>query len=288
MKPHAAALPELNGEDRALFASDVHLDERDAATERMFLDALAREGEAASHVFLLGDLFEAWIGDDDPGALGQRVAQRLAALARAGTRLYLMRGNRDFLLDAPLPVQRDVDLPRSTAATGNAGAPGRASRTARAFSARCGATMLADPCSIVLFGTPTLLAHGDALCTDDAAYQAFRAQVRSPHWQREFLSHPLSQRVATARALRERSESEKAGKAEYLMDVNPDAVENTMRAAAARLLIHGHTHRPARHLLAIDGEQAQRWVLPDWDAGARRGGMLLATNAGLRQLGAWA
>ena len=134
MKAHAAALPELRGEDRALFASDVHLDERDAATERMFLDALAREGEGASHLFLLGDLFEAWIGDDDPGAPGKRVAQHLAALARSGTRLYLMRGNRDFLLG-----------------TG--------------FAATVGARLLPDPCVIELHGTRVVLAHGCLLYT---------------------------------------------------------------------------------------------------------------------------
>ncbi|MCL4747259.1 MAG: UDP-2,3-diacylglucosamine diphosphatase, partial [Burkholderiaceae bacterium] len=184
----------------------------------------------------------------------------------------------------PLPGRGDPDSPRSARDKELAGG---AAEVAQAFSVRCGATMLADPCPIMMFGTRALLAHGDALCTDDAAYQAFRAQVRSAAWQRDFLSRPLAERVATARALRARSESEKAGKAGYLMDVNPQAVEHAMRIASARLLVHGHTHRPASHRLVIDGEPAQRWVLPDWDAVARRGGMLLATSDGLQRLGAW-
>lgn len=262
----------LHGDDRALFASDIHLHDADAGTADAFFAALAREAATASHLFLLGDLFEAWVGDDDTSAVGQRLASALAAISHAGTRVYLMRGNRDFLLDVPLERAPDSS---------------DASSDATPFSARCGATMLADPCPAVMFDAPALLAHGDAFCTDDAAYQAFRAQTRSADWQREFLRRPLAGRVASARALRARSESEKADKAEYLMDVNAGAVENAMRAVGARLLIHGHTHRPAVHRFALDGAQAQRWVLPDWDARGARGGMLLATRDGLRPVGHW-
>jgi len=258
---------ELRGADRALFASDVHLDERDPLTADAFFEALARESAGATHVFLLGDLFEAWVGDDDPGAIGRRALDSLAALTAAGRRVFLMRGNRDFLLDVPLA--------------------GAAGASVAPFSARAGATMLADPTRVLLFGRPALLAHGDALCTDDADYQAFRAQSRSPAWQQAFLSQPLAARVEAARALRARSEAEKAAKAQYLMDVNAAEVERAMREAGASLLIHGHTHRPAHHRMRLDGASAERWVLPDWEARAGRGGMLIATARGLQATGAW-
>lgn len=267
---------ELRGGDRALFASDVHLDERDPLTADAFFDSLAREAPGASYLFLLGDLFEAWVGDDDPSPLGERLARALEGLAEAGMHVFLMRGNRDFLLDVPVPG----------AAAGATAEDGRPS--VRPFSARAGATMLDDPCPVLLFGTPALLSHGDALCTDDADYQAFRAQSRDPAWQRAFLSRPLGERLAVARALRERSEVEKSAKADYLMDVNPTAVQRTMREAGVALLIHGHTHRPACHRIQLDHASAARWVLPDWDGRAGRGGMLEASAAqGLRRVGRW-
>ena len=151
--PRAGLAPlELRARDRALFASDLHLHDADPDTAGAFFDALAREAPGASHVFLLGDLFEAWVGDDDASAVGARLAGALDALARDGTRVYLMRGNRDFLLDAAVGAA-------------GAGAAASAGGAAQAFSARCGATMLADPCAIVAFGTRVLLSHGDALCT---------------------------------------------------------------------------------------------------------------------------
>jgi len=266
---------DLRGGERALFASDVHLDERDPLTADAFFGNLASEARGASHLFLLGDLFEAWVGDDDPSPLGERLASTLAAIAGEGTRVYLMRGNRDFLLDVPLPD------PAASAA------PERRRVPATPFSARAGATMLDDPCPVLLFGTPALLSHGDALCTDDTDYQAFRTQSRDPHWQQAFLSRPLGERLAVARALRERSEVEKSGKADYLMDVNPATVERTMREADVTLLIHGHTHRPACHRMLLDHASAVRWVLPDWDWRTGRGGMLEVTAQGLRRVGRW-
>jgi UDP-2,3-diacylglucosamine hydrolase len=190
--------------------------------------------------------------------------ETLAQLTRLGRRVYVMRGNRDFLLDAPLPA---------------GGAP--------AFSARCGAVMLEDPCAVRLWGVPALLMHGDALCTDDLQYQAFRAMARRPEWQRGLLARPLAERLAMARALRADSETSKGGKADYLMDVNAQAVAAAMREAGVRLLIHGHTHRPARHAFELDGEAAVRWVLPDWSAAEHRGGLLLAGPEGLEPLGPW-
>ena len=253
---------ELHADDRALFASDMHLGGHDPATAELFLERLQAQASGATHLFLLGDLFEAWVGDDWADEVCQRVIDALAGLARRGCRVHVMRGNRDFLLDLPLP-------PASAPVTG--------------FAARAGASMLEDPCTVSLFGEPALLSHGDALCTDDGDYQRFRALTREPAWQRAFLDKPLEERIAIAQDLRARSELSKTAKADYIMDVNAEAVEAAMRAAGVRLLIHGHTHRPARHALVIDGATATRIVLPDWDAAQGRGGLLLATRDGLSE-----
>lgn len=246
-----------------LFASDVHAGAHDPDTAELFVERLAAEGASAAHVFVLGDLFEAWVGDDGGDAAGERMADLFARLASGGCRVYVMRGNRDFLLDVARP-----------------GAPA-------SFAARCAATMLPDPCVVSLFGRPVLLSHGDALCTDDAEYQRFRALSRSPGWQRDFLSRPLDERLAIASDMRARSEMSKAGKLDMLMDVNDAAVQAVMRAAGVRVLIHGHTHRPACHDFELDGAPAQRWVLPDWSASGRRGGMLRASADGLGFVGHW-
>ena len=250
----------MRQDDRALFASDMHLGEHDPATAEFFLQRLQAQAQGATHLFLLGDLFEAWVGDDWADPVCQRVIEALAGLARGGCRVHVMRGNRDFLLDVPLPA-----------------APAQAA----GFAARTGATMLADPCVVSLFGEPALLAHGDALCTDDGDYQRFRALTRDPSWQRAFLDKPLAERIAIAQDLRARSELSKTAKADYIMDVNAGAVDAAMRAAGVRLLIHGHTHRPARHALVLDGAPAMRIVLPDWDAAQQRGGMLAVTAKGI-------
>jgi UDP-2,3-diacylglucosamine hydrolase len=257
---------ELVGGDRALFASDMHLGEHDPATAEVFLARLRELAASASHVFLLGDLFEAWVGDDFADPVCERALDALRGLTQAGRRLFVMRGNRDFLLDAPLRSQTDGPMPPPAS-----------------FSARTGAEMLADPTAVWLFGERALLAHGDALCTDDADYQRFRALTRDAGWQRGFLARPREERVAIAQDLRARSELSKSSKADSIMDVNAGTVETAMRAAGARLLIHGHTHRPARHALTIDGRPAWRLVLPDWDAARGRGGMLLATAQGISE-----
>ncbi|HPA90782.1 MAG TPA: UDP-2,3-diacylglucosamine diphosphatase [Quisquiliibacterium sp.] len=268
----------------ALFVSDVHLGDHDPDTADAFFSALDAHAPAATHLFVLGDLFDAWIGDDWADTVSGRLLGRLAALSAAGTRVLVMRGNRDFLLDVP------------GAATGDG-----AQAAAPSFSARCGATMLDDPCVVELFGRRVLLAHGDALCTDDVDYLTFRAQARSAAWQHAFLAQPVERRVATARAMRAQSEASKGGKADYLMDVNLAAVGDAMRAADVTCLIHGHTHRPAEHRFRLDGLDATRWVLPDWDAGAshtgashastpastRRGGFLRVDARGWQRLGDW-
>jgi UDP-2,3-diacylglucosamine hydrolase len=267
--PAGALAVALGDGDRALFASDMHLDDREPATADAFFEALAGHGAKATHLFLLGDLFEAWVGDDDPSEVGQRLARALSSASAAGKRVYLMRGNRDFLLDAPLSTR-----------SGPAGG-------AAPFSQRCGASMLTDPSVVSLFGVATMLSHGDALCTDDLDYQAFRAESRSARWQGEFLAQPLARRIEAARAMRERSRTEKGAKSDELMDVNAGAVENAMREAGVALLIHGHTHRPARHAWTSGGATLERWVLPDWVGARRRGGMLLASREGFSKLGNW-
>jgi UDP-2,3-diacylglucosamine hydrolase len=274
----ASAAPiELGGGDRVLFASDVHLGDHDPDTARSFEDALRAHAAHASHLFVLGDLFEAWVGDDGADEASRSAIELLAQLAGDGLRVYVMRGNRDFLLDVPAGGRRDAP---SGSATHEA--------LAHSFARRIGATMLVDPCTVMLFGRAALLAHGDAMCTDDVDYLRFRELTRSAAWQRDFLSRPLEERQAVARDLRARSELSKAGKTEELMDVNAHAVQAAMSEAGVRLLIHGHTHRPAHHALRIDGHAAERWVLPDWDARLGRGGMLLASADGFERLGRWA
>ncbi|MFT4101972.1 MAG: UDP-2,3-diacylglucosamine diphosphatase [Burkholderiaceae bacterium] len=235
-----------------MFASDVHLNEHDPATADFFFASLAREARDATHVFLLGDLFEAWIGDDQPDTIAPRAEAAFAAIA-AGTRLFVMRGNRDFLLDAP-------------------------GATASRFSDRAGARMLDDPSRILLFGHPTLLSHGDAWCVDDERYQMFRLQSRDPDWQQAFVRQPIAQRLAIARQLRDQSEREKRDKAAYLMDVNATEILRAVADQQVDTIIHGHTHRPARHEIDAGGRRAVRWVLPDWDGATRRGGFLRVTR----------
>lgn len=240
-------------DESVLLASDMHLAPQAPAVAARFLAALRRHGPGSAHVALLGDLFELWVGDDGADDLAAELAETLAGLARAGARVWLMRGNRDFLLDVPV--------------TG--GGP--------TFSERCGATMLDDPTPLSLHDVPALWAHGDALCTDDLVYQQWRRTCRDPVWQRAFLARRLAERFAMGRAVRESSEAGKREKPGALMDVNPAAVKAAMDAAGARLLIHGHTHRPAVHHWHEHGAARTRVVLPDWDA-AR--GALLRWEAG--------
>ncbi len=249
MTPHAAPTG-IPRDEPVLFASDVHLAPDSPRTAARFLAALERHAPQAAHLVLLGDLFELWVGDDGADPLADRLADTLSTLARGGTRVWMMRGNRDFLLDVPVP-----------------GGP------AASFSARCGATMLDDPTPIDLHGVPALLAHGDALCTGDLVYQQWRRTCRDPAWQRAFLERPLAERFAIGRSVRETSEAGKREKPGALMDVDPAAVEAAMDAAGVTLLIHGHTHRPAIHRWHAGGRERTRFVLPDWDAETGRGAM---------------
>ena len=217
----------------SLFISDLHLAPERPQISAQFRDFLRHTAPAAAALYILGDLFEYWAGDDDDDALGAAVAAQLSALARGGTRVHLMHGNRDVLIGP-------------------------------ALSARCGALLVADPLPVNLHGTPTLLCHGDALCTGDAEYQRFRTYARDPGNQAKFLAQPLATRREQMRGMRAQSEAAKQRKAGSIMDVAADAVANLLRRHGYPRLIHGHTHRPARHLHHIDGHACERWVLGDW------------------------
>ncbi len=224
-----------------LFISDLHLDPERPTGERLFLDFLQRRARGASALYILGDLFEIWLGDDAILPASKPILNALGRLADEGVELHVMHGNRDFLLG-------------------------------EGFCTLTGARLLEDPALIQLNGTPTLLMHGDLLCTDDTDYQKFRAMVRSPAWQREQLSKSPQQRLELARRLRQQSRSAGGTKRAEIMDVNQSTVENTMRSHGARQLIHGHTHRPAEHRFTLDEQPATRFVLPEWSG--EKGGLL--------------
>ncbi|HKL61824.1 MAG TPA: UDP-2,3-diacylglucosamine diphosphatase [Woeseiaceae bacterium] len=216
-----------------LFISDLHLQgARPDITERFFR-FLETEAAQAEALYILGDLFEAWIGDDDPDEHSREVQAAMRRLTDAGVAGYFMHGNRDFLIGA-------------------------------AFAERTGFTLLDDPVLHDLYGTPVLLSHGDAYCTDDVDYQAFRRQSRDPAWQQQVLALPIEQRRALAGKVRAESQAAMVDKAEDIMDVNAEAVAAALRDAGVTTLVHGHTHRPAVHEFDVDRSPATRIVLGDW------------------------
>ncbi|MFL6593178.1 MAG: UDP-2,3-diacylglucosamine diphosphatase [Luteimonas sp.] len=217
-----------------LFISDLHLDAERPDITAVFGRFIDEEARRADALYILGDLFEAWVGDDDPSDTGAFVAQRLRGLRDAGVPVYFMRGNRDFLLGA-------------------------------AYARRAGVTILPDPSVVVLHGRPTLLMHGDTLCSDDVDYQQFRAQTRDPEWQRQFLAQPLEARLAFAQQAREASQTRQAGlrakgTMEAITDVTPATVDGAFTRFGVDTMIHGHTHRPAVH----EHPGGKRIVLGDW------------------------
>ena len=215
---------------RSLFISDLHLSEdRPAANERFFsfIEGTAARADA---LYVLGDLFEYWIGDDDlADPFNGVITGFFRRLADGGTKLYFMHGNRDFLVS-------------------------------RGFATATGATLLPDP----TIADGVLLMHGDTLCVDDLDYQKWRETARSPQWQRTFLGKPLDARRVEVKGLRQRSKLAIAAKPDEIMDVNEDAVREALRRHNVSRLVHGHTHRPGRHRLKVDGRDCERWVLPDW------------------------
>ena len=218
----------------AIFISDLHLCSWRPEINQIFFEFLRGPARQAESLYILGDLFEYWAGDDDQSdPFNASVVTALADFSHSGSALYVMHGNRDFLLGEQ-------------------------------FAGACNARLIADPYMAEFYRKETLLMHGDTLCTDDKDYQRFRAEVRAPDWQTRFLSQPLTRRKEQIESLRRASESEKQRKAPEIMDVNGEAVEAVLRKHGYPLLIHGHTHRPARHEHHVDGRVCERWVLADW------------------------
>ncbi|MGA9335298.1 MAG: UDP-2,3-diacylglucosamine diphosphatase [Rudaea sp.] len=216
-----------------LFISDLHLDEARPQIIEQFTRFLSNDARHAEALYILGDLFESWIGDDDDAALANLVANALRSVRDTGVPVYFMHGNRDFLLGQD-------------------------------YATRAGMTLLRDPTVIELNGQRTLLMHGDTLCTDDIEYQKFRTLVRDPQWQRQFLSKSLTERRAFAAQARGESRQHTSTAKPEIMDVNQTAVEAAMTAHGVTRLIHGHTHRPATHRFELGKKVAERIVLGDW------------------------
>lgn len=215
------------------FISDLHLDPARPDITGQFLEFLRDQAAAAEALYILGDLFEAWVGDDDPEPEKRRVIAALRALSDSGVPVFFMHGNRDFLIG-------------------------------ERFARESGCTLLEDPHLLKLHGDQVLLMHGDTLCTDDVEYQAFRRMTRDPAWQQQFLAMPMEQRLALATEARAESLASTRNKPEAIMDVNQRAVEETMKAQDVSLLLHGHTHRPAIHEFELGSARARRIVLGDW------------------------
>lgn len=232
-----------------LFISDLHLEAERPDITRAFLHFLSTRARSAQALYILGDFFEAWIGDDGMDEFQHSIARALRELSDSGTRIYLMHGNRDFLIG-------------------------------KAFCREAGCTLLRDPSLIDLGGEKILLMHGDSLCTLDVAYMKLRRWLRNPLTLFILRNLPLATRHKLARKLRKESRAQTRMKASEIVDVTPAEVEKIMRDKGVRILIHGHTHRPAVHELEIDGRPARRIVLGDWD---RQGWALEADEQGMQQ-----
>ncbi|SMF94494.1 UDP-2,3-diacylglucosamine hydrolase [Methylomagnum ishizawai] len=217
-----------------LFVSDLHLSTARPDTARRFLRFLDAQASQAERLYILGDLFDAYLGDDDDSQPNRAVKAGLRRLVDGGTEVFFQHGNRDFLLG-----QR--------------------------FAEETGVRLLGDYAVIDLYGTPTLLTHGDLLCTDDVQYQTARARIRTDAWKQDALGKPLWLRRLYARWYRIKSGLDKSGKTYEIMDVNGDAVAEALRGAGVARLIHGHTHRPQVHDMNIEGKSGQRFVLPEWN-----------------------
>ena len=216
-----------------LFISDLHLEDDRPDIADQFLRFLETEALQADALYILGDLFESWVGDDDPNEHYQWIKQALCKLTKKGVPVYFMHGNRDFMIG-------------------------------EAFAGETGVTILPDPHVATIHGDQVLLSHGDAYCTDDLEYQAFRKMSRDPQWQAMMLAKSLEERLAFAAQARQASKARGGTMSEEIMDVNADAIDAALREAGVQIMLHGHTHRPAVHELTVDGTAAQRIVLGDW------------------------
>lgn len=216
-----------------LLISDLHLDQ-DRPQHLAALNALlARHAGKADALYVLGDLFEAWVGDDDDSAFNVEACAAFQRFSAAGSKLFFMHGNRDFMLGPD-------------------------------FCASAGGKLIDEGYIADFYGTQVLLMHGDSLCTEDAKYQAFRQMVRNPDWQRDMLAKPLDQRRMMAQMMRMQSQAGNANKAANIMDVTTSEVVRVLEDAGVTQLIHGHTHRPAVHDVALKSGTGKRWVLGDW------------------------
>ncbi|MET3068086.1 UDP-2,3-diacylglucosamine diphosphatase [Atlantibacter hermannii] len=233
-----------------LFIADLHLSTEEPAITAGFLRLLEGEARTAEALYILGDLFEAWIGDDDPNPLHAAVAAAIRALVESGVPCYFIHGNRDFLIGMR-------------------------------FARQSGMTLLPAEKVLTLYGERVLIMHGDTLCTDDVGYQRFRAKVQQRWLQTLFLSLPLFIRQRIAAKMRAGSKASNQTKSDAIMDVNQQAVSEVMRQHHVRHLIHGHTHRPAIHDLQIEGHPARRYVLGAWH---QEGSMIKASENGIELL----
>ncbi len=234
------------------FISDLHLADERPEINALFFRYIEQIPANTDALYILGDLFEYWVGDDqlDHDLLARAVADALCKLAKGGVQIFFMHGNRDFLIG-------------------------------ERFAAEAGLTILVDPTPIELYGQRVLLMHGDTLCTDDVAYQQFRTQTRTAEWQKTTLATPYEARQALAQSIRTQSDTEKRQKAENIMDVSDGAVEATFRQYGYPLIVHGHTHRPATHQYLLDDRTVERWVLADWHG---RGEYLEVDKNGMRRV----
>jgi len=224
---------------KTLFTSDIHLDSENSAVTHSFLNFLETRATGAAALYVLGDLFEVWVGDDDNSTLNARVARAFTALAQGGTRLFFMHGNRDFLIGD-------------------------------SYAERCSASLLEEPTIIECHGMRVALIHGDSLCTRDLEYMKFRKMVRTERWQSEFLEKSLVERHMIAQQARMQSKEHSSHKPSDIMDVTPHEVLHLLHDLQVNCLVHGHTHRPAVHTIRlqepINGKlEAQRIVLGSWD-----------------------
>ena len=220
--------------NHSLFISDLHLCAQRPDISEAFVRFCTQRAINAEALYILGDLSDAWLGDDDDSDIAELLKSEIKKLTDAGVKVFIMVGNRDFLMG-------------------------------QQFATDCQCTLLADPSVIDLYGQSVLLMHGDSLCTEDAEYMAFRAQIRNPDMQQVLLSKSLDERRGIAKMLREKSRSANATKTEDIMDVTPSEVVKALNEHNVDIMIHGHTHRPAIHNLIVDDADAKRYVLGDWD-----------------------
>ncbi len=216
-----------------LFISDLHLETERPDISKQFLEFLDKEASEADDLYILGDLFDAWVGDDDPNTHYFTIKRALRKLVDGGIPVYFMHGNRDFLIG-------------------------------KKFANETGIRILKDPYKVQMYGQKVLLSHGDALCTDDVQYQKIRRMTRDPEWQASMLAKPLKDRLRMAEEARRQSLEQKLNLSMDIMDVNRDAVKKVIRKFNVDILLHGHTHRPAIHQIDLGRRKAQRIVLGDW------------------------